>query len=822
MRSSTSPLLLGLLLVLAGAEAPAARLTPDPWPRELETPEGSTITVYQPQMETLKGDILGGRAAVSVTGKDDRTPRFGVVFFSASVSVDRDDRSVEIRRATISRVRFPDLTPVEEKAFARMLEAEVPRWKLVLSYDQVLESVKVAEREKRSAEGLRNDPPRILFAEEPTVLVTLDGRPQLREVEGTSLKVVLNTPLLMVLDTRSGRYYLSGGKTWWYEADDPTGPWRTIGGPPAEIAALAAKAAEAGKRDGADARTLDEDGTEAARPPRIVVATEPTELIVSEGKPSFKPVAGASADLLSMENTESDVLLDVPSQQYYVRLSGRWFRSKALMGGTWTHVPPDGLPATFADVAPGSRAGEIRASVPGTDEAEDALLDAQIPETRAVKRSGATLDVRYDGEPEFTTVEGTRTEYASNSSASVLRIRGRYYACDDAVWYVADDPGGPWLLADSIPSDELDLIPPSSPVYNVKYVRIYDTTPDEVYFGYTPGYLGAYPWHGTVVWGTGWHYRPWIGSTFWWPRPCTWGFNARYTPWDGWGFGYSWSHPFFSVGFGWGDWFRPSGWGRPSRAHGGRHHSGWFGPGGYRPPHRVVASYGGHGRGGEHVRGASQTGWSRPTAGRRSALAPRETGFRADNAPRSENDLYRRSGERSRDRDVARAPSRDAWRTGTARPNDVRSDRDREIGRRSEDGWQRRGDDGWRKTPGREATRPEPRADRGWSARPAETRRFAPAPRLEPDRGFSPRRREEVRSEGWSRPAPQARSAPEFRPAPQRRPAPEYRPAPPYRSAPQSRPAPEYRSAPQTAPRSEHRSAPERPASRPEGERRRH
>ena len=44
------------------------------------------------------------------------------------------------------------------------------------SYDRVLESVKVADREKKSAQGLRNDPPKILFAREPTVLVTLDGR----------------------------------------------------------------------------------------------------------------------------------------------------------------------------------------------------------------------------------------------------------------------------------------------------------------------------------------------------------------------------------------------------------------------------------------------------------------------------------------------------------------------------------------------------------------------------------------------------------------------------------------------------------------------
>ena len=304
-----------------------------------------------------------------------------------------------------------------------------------------------------------------------------------------------------------------------------------------------------------------DDGTEAASPPKILVSTEPAELIVSEGKPSFKPVAGAGADLLSMENTESDVLLDVPTQNYYALLSGRWFRSKTLAGGAWTYVPPDSLPATFAKIPPDSDVGDIRASVPGTDEAEDAVLDAQIPQTTAVKRADARLDVQYDGEPKFVGIEGTRTEYAINTPTSVLRISGRYYACENAVWYVADSPTGPWLLADSVPTDDVDQIPPSVPVYNVKYVQIYDSTPDVVYEGYTPGYIGAYPWYGTVVWGTGWYYRPWIGPTYWWPRHCTWGFHAHYTPWSGWGFGSSWSFPFFSVSHGWGGWFRPVGLG---------------------------------------------------------------------------------------------------------------------------------------------------------------------------------------------------------------------------------------------------------------------
>jgi hypothetical protein len=758
MSAAVSKLMSGLLLVLAAGVARAAAITPDPWPREFTTPKGNTAVMYQPQFETFKGDTISGRAAVSVTKKDEKTTKFGVIFFTASVSVDRDARSVEIRRIKVNRVRFPNITPEKEKKFAGIVEAEFPKWNLVISYDRALENVKVAEREKRSAQGLKHDPPKVLFAEEPTVLVTLDGEPQLRDVEGAPLKLVVNTALFMVLDTRNNRYYLSGGERWWYEAPDAKGPWRPIGGPPGDIADLAAQAAEAQRKSDKDVPA--DDGTETASPPKILVSMEPAELIVSEGKPSFKPIAGAGADLLSMENTESDVLLDVPTQNYYALLSGRWFRSKTLAGGVWSYVPPDALPATFARIPPDSDVGDVRASVPGTDEAEDAVLDAQIPQTTAVRRADARLDVQYDGEPKFVGIEGTRTEYALNTPTSVLRVRGRYYACDNAVWYVAESPTGPWLLADSIPSDDFEQIPPSVPVYNVKYVQIYDATPDVVYVGYTPGYIGAYPWYGTVVWGTGWYYRPWIGPTFWWPRFCTWGFHAHYTPWSGWGFGSSWSYPFFSVSHAWGGWFRPVGWARPPYW-GGGYHRGWFGPGGYRPPTVIVNNYWAHHPGGR------PPGWKGPPGGSGGGLhrpgavvASRPVvGFhppaKAVGTLKIQNNVYTRLP--GQPRDIPKPAALDKSRPATGRPNNVYADKNGEVYRKTKEGWQQRTNNTWRssggvtssgsKTSGKtvgKAPTPLPSTQN-----PRVTTHPTPHPEL--DRDFSARQRGEARAQSWSR-----------------------------------------------------------------------
>ncbi|MGO4836144.1 hypothetical protein AB4144_28260, partial [Rhizobiaceae sp. 2RAB30] len=111
----------------------------------------------------------------------------------------------------------------------------------------------------------------------------------------------------------------------------------------------------------------------------------------------------------------------------------------------------------------------------------------------------------------------------------------KYYVLKDGVWFVGDSPNGPFAVATSVP-DEIYKIPPSSPVYNATYVRVYDTDDDAVWFGYTAGYLGAYLAWGSLVYGTGWYYDDywdygWHGG-YWpyYPRPVTYGVGAFYNP----------------------------------------------------------------------------------------------------------------------------------------------------------------------------------------------------------------------------------------------------------------------------------------------------
>ena len=162
-------------------------------------------------------------------------------------------------------------------------------------------------------------------------------------------------------------------------------------------------------------------------------------------------------------------------------------------------------------------------SIPGTEQAKEAVIANQIPQTATVKRSQAKLTVTYDGAPQFRPIEGTSMEYAINTSSEVIHAAGRYYAVQNGVWFVSDVPTGPWAVADNIPA-EIYSIPPSNPLYHDRYVYVYGSTPDKSTSAITPGYLGAYVWDDTVVFGTGWWYPGWIGG-YWYGWPWTWGFG---------------------------------------------------------------------------------------------------------------------------------------------------------------------------------------------------------------------------------------------------------------------------------------------------------
>jgi hypothetical protein len=549
------------------------------FPKEIVASTGEIITVFQPQPETFSGNVITGRSAVSIRQSRNADPVFGAVFYEATISTDKDNRIAQVESVEIKDARFPGVQ--DEAQLDRLItevEAVIPRWNMRIPLDALVATV-----ENDNAKGnaqYKTDPPRVFFRDRPTALVIIDGDPQIQRDEDLDADRVVNTPALIFREGNQWNMY-NGGI--WYRSNSITSGWTRNNNLSAKVRAVneQVKKQEIENNDG-------QAVTETPQVVDILVSTEPSELLQTEGTPNYSNIPGTS--LLFASNTTDDLFKDINTQRTYTLLSGRWFEA-ASVEGPWTFVPADQLPPDFAKIPEGSDKDNVLVSVAGTPAAQEARMDAQIPQTAKVDRNTATISVSYDGAPQFQPIEGTSLRLAENSNVTVMQdASGRFFALDNGIWFVSNTTNGPWVVANERPRDE-DNIPPSSPAYNTRYVFIYQTTPQFVWVGYTPGFMGSFIFGPTIIFGTGWHYRPWFRTRFF-PRPWTWGFGFRWNPWTGWSFGFGHNVGFMHVGFrfgprwSYGGWFGPPMWRPPYRPFFG---GGYFGMGGPRRPRSNVA-----------------------------------------------------------------------------------------------------------------------------------------------------------------------------------------------------------------------------------------
>ncbi|MGU3496967.1 carbohydrate-binding family V/XII [Xanthobacteraceae bacterium A53D] len=506
------------------------------WPRSFDVGT-SRLELYQPQIESWNGDLIGGRAALAI-GPKDGAPAYGYVHFTARADVNKSAGVVHLGAITLNEVKVAT-APDQDAAVRKALESRLPKDGITVALMQLQASYAVNKQiAELRAEPVQNTPPKIVFANTQTILVPIGGQPALRPVSGArGFQRVVNTRPLLLQDA-AGTFHLQAAGVW-YEASALTGPWVVTKQIPDDVKKAAAAATKAQAAD----PLLGQDGKAITPPPAILVSTEPTELIQTTGTPEMLPVAGTS--LMTMNNADHAVFMDPDSNSYYVLISGRWFRSTSL-DGSWTYVASTDLPAGFAKISPQDPKGNVLVSVAGTPQAKEAAIAATIPQTATVKRS-TTTKVAYDGEPRFTAIPGTPLKYAVNTPEPVIQVdRSTYYMVSQGIWFTATSAAGPWRVATFVP-DVIYTIPITSPVYYTTFVRIYSVQPETVVVGYTPGYMGVIVQPGgTVVYGTGYYCNGYVGSA-WYACPATYGYGAGFSVGTAVGFGFG-----FAAGWAWG------------------------------------------------------------------------------------------------------------------------------------------------------------------------------------------------------------------------------------------------------------------------------
>jgi hypothetical protein len=309
----------------------------------------------------------------------------------------------------------------------------------------------------------------------------------------------VNTNWDLLLDISTSTYYLLNEESWLQTADPVKGPWVNADKLPDSLGTLP------DDDDWGDVREH-MPGKPAEKAPLVFVATEPSELIETDGEPEFGLVSGTR--LMYVTNTDSEVFFDNDDNNFYFLTAGRWFRAENLQG-PWEAASAD-LPEEFAKIPEDHKLADVLSAVPGTPDAEAAVLLASVPQKATVSRKDTTAEVVYEGEPEFVEIKGTSpvVSYAINSPNDVFLVSGLYYALVDGVWFVASKPTGPWAVATEV-DQAIYTIPEDNPKYNATYVKVYESTPDNVVVGYTSGYSGSYvAATGVLMFGLG----LWAGS----------------------------------------------------------------------------------------------------------------------------------------------------------------------------------------------------------------------------------------------------------------------------------------------------------------------
>jgi hypothetical protein len=478
-------------------------LAQDPgWPRQIVKPGGKLI-IYQPQVDDWhEFQDIKWRQAFQLTPSGGNEV-VGAATFEGTTHVNTEEHMVLIVDLKILNTYFPSQDPATTEQLDHLLRSFLPPT-VDISLDRVLAYVPSTKPVKTVE--LKNDPPFIFVSNSPAVLLSVDGEPVLADIPKTNLKFVINTLWPLFFDKAKSQYYLLVNNLW-LSAFDLHGPWSVA----TKLSGEFAKIPDSGKF--AEVKKA-VPPPQLANPiiPQVFYSTFPAEVILFDGPPTYTAIPGTQ--LVYANNTDSPVLVYSPTQTYYYLAAGRWFSAKSL-AGPWTFASME-LPPDFANIPLSDPASSILASVPGTSQARDAALIAQIPTTMVLnpQTAAAQAKVTYTGPPQFTTIEGTSLQYATNTPDKVIRVGDVYYLCLQGVWFMSATPQGPWTTASSVPQ-VIYTIPPSSPVYNVTYVTQVTTLSGYVQCSYTAGYVGVFVVGGTVgvivTSGTGYYYPPYVG-----------------------------------------------------------------------------------------------------------------------------------------------------------------------------------------------------------------------------------------------------------------------------------------------------------------------
>ena len=485
--------------------------------------------MYQPQVASWDRQAhLVAFSAVSHRAKPGDKPALGTIKIEADTKVAVTERLVSFQPMKIVEANFQTLPKEQVREVVAAIDKALPDEERVIALDRVMANLDKSQIVPKNIEGIKADAPTIFFSKTSAVIVNLDGEPVWSPIKGNDLKFAVNTNWDLFQHGPSNTLYLRNNDAW-LKAADVKGPWAAAGKLPDSFTKLPAEENWTEVKASLPGKPIN-----ASAVPKVFVGFQPSELILLRGEPSYVLVPGSS--LLWVNNTESDVFRMGKTGPVYYLVAGRWFSAPDFTG-PWTFATPS-LPPDFRKIPLEHERSRVLASVPGTDQAAEAVLLAQIPQTARVnKKELKAPEVEFQGEPQFAPIEQTTVQRAVNTDKDVFWAGNSYYMCHQGVWFAGTSASGPWEVTDSVPK-EIYQIPISSPSHHVTYVTVEEDDDDDwVVYAAAAGYTGMMFGWGCTMWGSGWYYPPYIGYggyyPYYYPYFPTYGYSAWYNPYTG-------------------------------------------------------------------------------------------------------------------------------------------------------------------------------------------------------------------------------------------------------------------------------------------------
>src|SRR5437879_9393817 len=163
------------------------------WPREFQD-NGTKVDIYQPQIEKWEGADFETRSAAAITlPGGSNAPVYGVFWMKARADVDKAARIVTLNDIEVTKAKFPSV-PALQNEYLALIRKHVPAVSKTVALDNLEASYAVSEAVKKSRTvAVKNDPPRILYSADPSLLVLVDGPPVLRPIPGSTVQRVINS-----------------------------------------------------------------------------------------------------------------------------------------------------------------------------------------------------------------------------------------------------------------------------------------------------------------------------------------------------------------------------------------------------------------------------------------------------------------------------------------------------------------------------------------------------------------------------------------------------------------------------------------------------